>query len=125
MRFLAGVPALLLAAAWLLPAQSSVERVSAAPGPPDPAAAGSPAERFTYDMEWRLVQAGAVVIESHPSSARMKVESAGLVSALFKINDTYSVSYDEPYCAASSLMDAQEGKRHRETTVTYDRAQNR
>jgi uncharacterized protein DUF3108 len=127
MRFLAGVPVLLLTTGWLLAAQSSVERASAAPGPPDAPIAGSPApaERFTYDIEWRLVHAGTVAIESHPSSARMKLESAGLVSALFKINDTYSVNYEEPYCAASSLMDAQEGKRHRETTVTYDRAQNR
>jgi hypothetical protein len=55
----------------------------------------------------------------------LKLESAGLVSTLFKVNDTYSVNYDQSSCAESSSMDSQEGKRHRETTVTYDRAQNR
>ncbi len=55
----------------------------------------------------------------------MKLESAGLVSALFKVADTYSVRYDESFCATSSVLDAREGKRHRETDITFDRARNR
>ena len=50
------------------------------------------------------------------------VESGGLVSKLYKLNDTYRVQYDEGLCAASSTLDAAEGKRHRDTKVTFDAA---
>jgi hypothetical protein len=112
MRFPAGVIALLLTACWLLPAQS-FSHVTAA------------SEKLSYDVEWRLIQAGTVTIESQQSTTSMRIQSAGLVSSLYKINDTYSVTYDEPFCATSSVMDSQEGKRHREAKVTYDRAQSR
>ena len=42
-----------------------------------------------------------------------------------KIHDVYRVDYDEPFCATGAVMDSQEGKRHHETKVTYDRAANR
>jgi hypothetical protein len=112
MRVPPGVLALPLTACSLLPAQSFHH--------------GNPAaEKLSYDVEWRLINAGSVTVESHKTYARMTIESAGLVSSLFKINDTYTVNYDEPFCATSSLMDAQEGKRHREAAVTYDRSLNR
>ncbi|HTB11243.1 MAG TPA: DUF3108 domain-containing protein [Bryobacteraceae bacterium] len=82
-------------------------------------------ERLTYDIEWRLIHAGSAVVDAQKTSARLKLESAGLVSNLFKVDDAYGVTYDEPFCATSSTLDAQEGKRHRETHVTYDRAKNR
>jgi hypothetical protein len=137
MRFLTGVLALLVTACWLLPAQSSSKRASTArnkaaapapdppPSPIEPSWKPSPEEKLTFDVEWRLIHAGTVVIESRASHAQMRVESAGLVSSLFKVNNTYSVDYDEHFCASSSLMDAREGKRHRETAVTYDGQQNR
>ncbi len=142
MRFPPGALALfpvlcwLLPMGWLLPAQSSapgvpVVRKRAATPPadpkPDPApVAISPAsEKLTYNVEWRLVHAGDVTIQTQRSHAEMNVESAGLVSSLFKVHDTYAADYDEPFCATGALMDSQEGKRHRESRVTYDRAQNR
>src|SRR5580693_1817214 len=82
-------------------------------------------ERLTYDIEWRLIHAGTAVIDAQKTSARLKLESAGLVSTLFKVDDAYGVTYDEPFCATSSTLDAQEGKRHHETRVTFDRAHNR
>src|SRR5271165_99417 len=81
--------------------------------------------RLTYDIEWRLIHAGTAVVDSQKTSAHMKLESAGLVSTLFKVDDAYGVTYDEPFCATSSTLDAQEGKRHHETRVTFDRAKNR
>jgi hypothetical protein len=126
MRFLAGVPALLLTACWLLPAQTSSQRASTAPKPaPSPSTPPAPAEKLTFDVEWRLIHAGEVVIESQKSRTRLKLESAGLVSTLFKVDNTYSVDYDELFCASGSLLDVHEGKRHREITVAYDRQQNR
>ncbi len=82
-------------------------------------------ERLTYDIEWRLIHAGSAVVDAQKTSARVKLESAGLVSTLFKIEDAYGVTYDEPFCATSSTLDAQEGKRHHETRVTFDRSRNR
>lgn len=96
-----------------------------ASGYPIRAGAEPHAEKLSYRVEWRLVRAGTAVLDLKPEQARLKLDSAGLVSALFKVDDTYTVRFDPPYCATSSLLDAQEGKRHRETSIAFDRAQNR
>ena len=82
-------------------------------------------ERLTYDIEWRMIHAGTAVVDAQKTTARLKLDSEGLVSTLFKVNDAYGVTYDEPFCATSSTLDAQEGKRHHETRVTFDRTNNR
>jgi Protein of unknown function (DUF3108) len=82
-------------------------------------------ERLSYTVEWRLIHAGNAVIESGASSVAVKLDSAGLVSTLYKIQDAYRVQFEAPFCATSSLMDAREGSRHRETAITFDRARNR
>ncbi len=82
-------------------------------------------ERLSYDIEWRMIHAGTAVVDAQKTTARLKLESAGLVSTLFKVDDAYGVTYDEPFCATSSTLDAQEGKRHHETRVTFDRTNNR
>src|SRR5215475_751137 len=107
MRFLGAL--FLLLAAWRLPAQSS------------PALAG----KRTYAVEWRLIRAGTVTLEFGKTQATMHLQSSGIVSSLFKVADVYTASYDEPYCVTSTVMDSMEGKRHRETRVTYDRVRNR
>lgn len=89
------------------------------------AAADSVTERLTYTVEWRLIHAGNVVVETGPASDLVKLESAGMVSALYKIEDTYRVQFDPSSCATSSSMDAKEGSRHRETTINFDRNRNR
>lgn len=81
-------------------------------------------ERLTYGVEWRLIHAGAVIMEKRKGRHVMRLESAGIVSALLKIEDVYTVDDDEPFCATSSVMDAREGKKHHEARVTYDRAKN-
>jgi hypothetical protein len=139
MRGLPGAFVLLLTASWLLPAQSPSKRPAAAPKkpatppivethpnpPPVKTAPAAPAtERLTYDVEWRLIHAGTAVVEWQKRHAEMKLDSAGMVSTLFKVHDVYTVNYDEPFCVTSSLMDSFEGKRHHETRVTYDRARN-
>ena len=83
-----------------------------------------PTERLTYDVEWRLIHAGQATLDSRSNWARIRLQSAGLVSALFKVDDTYSVNFEDPYCATDSVMDSQEGRRHRNTLVQFDRAQN-
>lgn len=83
-------------------------------------------ESLSYDIEWRLIYAGSahVNLSQKPTGWQtdVHVESGGLVSKLYKLNDTYRVQYDEGLCAASSTLDAAEGKRHRDTKVTFDAA---
>jgi hypothetical protein len=88
-------------------------------------AADSITERLSYTIEWRLIHAGNMVVESGPTSDVLKLESAGMVSTLYRIEDTYRVQFEASFCATSSLMDAREGSRHRETTVNFDRIRNR
>jgi hypothetical protein len=116
MRFFAGALVLLLTACWTLTAQ---------PVAKDLLLDVPSTDRLTYDIEWRMIHAGSAVVDEQRTNARLKLESAGLVSSLFKVDDAYGVTYDEPFCATSSTLDAQEGKRHRETRVTYDRSKNR
>jgi hypothetical protein len=110
MRFFSGLAALLASSpAWLAGQTPASPPVSV--------------QKFTYKIEWRFIHAGQATVESRGNWAQLKLESAGLVSKLYRVNTTYSVNYDDPFCATSSLMDAKEGKRHRETRVTYDREQ--
>jgi hypothetical protein len=111
-RFVLRAVPVLTAALWILPA------AAAAPALPD-------LGKISYAVEWRLIHAGDVTLDAHDSEAHLKLVSAGLVSALFKVDDTYSVRYEQGFCASGSLLDSMEGKRHRQTTVTYDRNQNR
>jgi hypothetical protein len=91
----------------------------------DVRSAVSQSDRLTYDVEWRLIHAGTVVIATDKSHASLELESAGMVSTLYKIHDVYRVDYDDPVCATSAVMDSQEHGRHHEIKITYDRADNR
>jgi hypothetical protein len=113
MRSLAGVALLLSACLPLLAQQLAVQSAVQAH------------DRLTYDVEWRLIHAGTVVIDAGKSHASLQLESAGMVSTLMKIHDVYSVDYDDQFCASSAMMDSQEAKHHHETKITYDRAENR
>jgi hypothetical protein len=111
-RFVFGAISILAAHTWALPAF----------------AAASPADalgKLSYDVAWRLIHAGDVVIEPKESEGRIKIDSAGLVSTLFKIDNTYTVHYAPSFCATDSLLDSKEGKRHHQTSVAFDRSQNR
>lgn len=125
MRLCAGSILLILAASSLSPAQSSKPVRNA--GPPAKAKRADstppPLEKLTYGVEWRLIRAGTVTVQFWKSHSSVRLESAGIVSSLFKIEDLYTANFDEPYCATSSVMNSAEGKRHHEARVTYDRAQ--
>ncbi|PWT97940.1 MAG: hypothetical protein C5B51_30325 [Terriglobia bacterium] len=85
-------------------------------------------ETLTYNIEWRLVTAGKAILQWSAVSQRddpgwqanLHLESVGLVSKLFKVEDDYTVSYRQPLCAQSSLLTSHEGNRRRETRVTFD-----
>lgn len=87
------------------------------------------AETLHYSIEWRLINAGSAQLKLAPMDggstpqwqATVHLQSAGLVSKLYKLDDSYAVRFEEPFCVTGSTLDAQEGKKHRDTRVVYDR----
>lgn len=78
---------------------------------------------LSYAVEWRLIRAGsAKLMMPSDGQASLLLESTGLVSKLYKIEDRYSSSFEPGFCATAATMDANEGKRKRETKVTFDQA---
>lgn len=89
-------------------------------------------ESFIYNVEWRLFTAGKArldwnaVAEPHSGfQVKLHLESVGLVSKLFKVEDDYTAELSQALCAQSSMMTSREGSRQRETKVTYDAANKR
>jgi hypothetical protein len=85
------------------------------------------AEKLSYDIEWRLIYAGTahLTLEPKPGNPRnwdsqLRIESGGLVSKLYRLEDTYNIGMENGFCTALTQLDAIEGKRHRATKVVYD-----
>jgi len=82
------------------------------------------AESLHYAIEWRLITAGKAHLTwssiQSGYQTNLQVESVGLVSKFFKVNDEYTSTLDRGLCAHSSLMKTSEGSRHRETKITFD-----
>jgi Protein of unknown function (DUF3108) len=92
-----------------------------APGPPPSS------ETLQYNVEWRLITAGKMTmrfaaISGDGFQSKVHMESAGLVSKLFKVDDDYSSSLDQNLCAHSSFFKTHEGSRQRETRINFDAA---
>lgn len=82
-------------------------------------------EQLSYRIEWRFVTAGNVTVQLARANAanwqlNMNVESAGLVTRLYKVEDKYKVVTDQKFCGVKSDLDAEEGKRHRLTSLSFD-----
>jgi hypothetical protein len=97
-----------------------------AQGPPPSKAAGQ--EVLDYGIEWRLVTAGRAKLSWGPGpgnpqagfETKLHLESLGLVSRLFRVNDDYTADLSENFCAENTFMTAHENARERETKVVYD-----
>ena len=50
----------------------------------------------------------------------LNLESAGLVSRLYRVSDKYRVTSNDRFCPSHSVLDAQEGKRHTLSRLTFD-----
>ena len=84
-------------------------------------------ETLHYSIEWRLITAGKGKIEwsstSQPRSGwriNFHLESVGLVSKLFKVEDDYTATLNQSLCVQSAQSTTNEGNRHRETKITFD-----
>ena len=89
-----------------------------------PAKAAPQTESLTFNVEWRLINAGTANVQRSQNQMVMRLQSAGLVSKLYKVDDTYTVTHDGG-CATSLHLIANEGRRKRDTKVTFDRTRNR
>lgn len=84
-----------------------------------------------YRVEWRLVEAGEAALKWSPAGnarsgdAQVNIQSKGLVSKLFPIQNQFTLKTDELGCALLTTLQAKEGARRRHTQVTYDRAAQR
>ena len=85
-------------------------------------------ETLVYDIEWRLIDAGDARLSLEPKrssgqtewQSKLHLESNGLVSRLYKLDDNYDLEMEGDFCATSTTLDAMERTRHRETKVVYD-----
>ncbi|MGA8026685.1 MAG: DUF3108 domain-containing protein [Bryobacteraceae bacterium] len=82
-------------------------------------------EKLTYRVEWRLITAGTAVVRlsrANPDQwqSALDLESAGLVTRLYKVLDSYKAISNQKFCAVNSVLDAQEGKRHTVTRLTFE-----
>ena len=88
----------------------------------------SPVDAHTlhYNVEWRLIHAGDIRFRWEPNvtyyTGNLQVESAGLVSKLYRVKDKYQVQMNNALCAQTVTIQAEEGKRRKHTNITFDRA---
>jgi len=97
---------------------SMVPSVSAQNGLPS-------SETLYYNIEWRLISAGKAKVQWRRAAGlqvNVHVESIGLVSKLFRVDDDYSANLNNALCAESSQLLSHEGNRTRETKITFDSA---
>jgi len=86
-------------------------------------------EALTYSIEWRLIYAGSAHLILRPAangwSSQIHVESGGLVSKLYKLEDNYSARLQGAFCTSDTDLEGYEGKKHFSTKVNYDHASNK
>lgn len=102
----------LLCLSWLAPAQESKF--------PCP-------EKLSFRIEWHGITGGiATVTMTKPNpdewQTTLDLESAGMVARLYHVLDKYKSVTSNKFCGASSELDAQEGKHHKYTKLSFDPA---
>jgi hypothetical protein len=118
-------------AVWLFLAAAPVARPQDATTPAvRPPAPGTTAghETLDYAIEWRLIPAGTAKFTwatmagggGAASEIRLHLESAGLVSRLFRVSDDYTAALGQNFCAQNTFLSAHEGNRNKETRVVFD-----
>src|ERR1051326_6824476 len=85
-------------------------------------------ETLYYKLEWRLITAGNARLDwtAQPQprggwQATLHLESVGMVSKLFKVEDDYTARLNQSLCVESAHMTTHEGSRQRETRITDSR----
>jgi hypothetical protein len=87
-------------------------------------------EKLEYRIEWRLITAGTATVDIAPVSGttwqtKLNIESAGMVSRLYRVSDSYRAITTDKFCGINANLDAQEGKRHRLSTLIFDNSKHK
>ena len=84
-------------------------------------------ETLNYNLEWRLITAGKARVDwsAKPQSTpgwqiHFHLESVGIVSKLFRVEDDYTALLNPSLCVETAQMTTHEGSRQRETKITFD-----
>jgi uncharacterized protein DUF3108 len=81
-------------------------------------------ETLSYRIEWRMVLAGQAKLQMDRLQQnwriKLSLQSGGLVSRLFRVDDSYSVTGNDKFCGESSSFESQEGKRHVTESEQFD-----
>ena len=82
-------------------------------------------QTFYYNVEWRLITAGRAKMEwirqPHDEwQINLHLDSVGLVSTLYKVQDSYFAYLSPSFCAESVQMASHEGSRERDTKIAFD-----
>ncbi|MEP7362847.1 MAG: DUF3108 domain-containing protein [Acidobacteriota bacterium] len=81
---------------------------------------GSADEIFRYKAEWRLMQAGNIVLAYTAMGAHLTMETVGLTASLYRVNDDYRVQFRAAsHCSESFLFQIEEGKKRNEARATF------
>jgi Protein of unknown function (DUF3108) len=109
--------------AWLLPLACAPTTFPQ--GPELPAR-----ETLQYNIEWRLITGGKARLDwsvtPGPSGsarswqANLHLESVGLISKFFRVDDYYSSVLNPALCVQSAQFTSSEGNRQREVKMTFD-----
>lgn len=88
-------------------------------------ATGPASHVLHYGVEWRLIRAGVVTMRTGSRhgggrDVNLTLQSAGLVSKLYTVEDKYAARLNEQFCLQSYVLNAREGKRVRDTHVTVE-----
>src|SRR5260370_8306091 len=80
-------------------------------------------ESLQYKIEWRLITAGKAQLYWKAGdggfNANLLLETTGLVSKLFKVNDEYAFALDRTLCAHSTFLKTHERPPQPDTPVTF------
>jgi hypothetical protein len=101
--------------------------------PAEPSSLAHGTETLHYGIQWRVFNAGTAKLTMVPSDkggkqewqSNLRLDSSGVIAAFYRVADDYSVHLEDDFCASTSVFSALEGKRSRETRVSYDRAKGR
>lgn len=110
-----------IAVLLILPSLNCLSVAEIKPYPPKPFPY---AEKLEYHVEWRLITAGIARIDLAPLGSnwetKLNIESAGMVTRLYRVSDNYRALTSDKFCGINATLDAQEGKRHRLSTLSFN-----
>jgi hypothetical protein len=83
-------------------------------------------EKLSYRIKWKMITAGTALVDLTRDAnvngwqTNLHLQSEGMVNRLYKVLDTYRSITSPKFCGNTSYLDAQEGKKHTITRLTFE-----